>query len=456
MQERSVVMRKKSRAAHIAATLVGAAVLAEPAVAQAVTPACSSFTNPVFISGAAVAKPLVQALAKALAASGSTISIIYQNPDSCLGLNDLIQNQPSTESGISVLELGPNGTTTTSCTLDSTNPQTPDIGMSDTYASVCGVTSTAGLTEVLGPIQSMSFAVPGGPTGSNATSISAEAAYVVFGYDATNYTVPQWNQPSSIFVREPTAGAQAMIGVAIGLSSSKWANAATVATSPQEVTTGTKMASTIAGVASNQNATIGVLATENVESWNAAAPAVPLKILAYQHTGQKCGYLPSSSQNALDAINVRQGRYAIWGPLHFFAHVDNSGNLTGPHAQAVATVLNYFIATGQNPDAALFPDGESIDAGSPDGGPTVSVANKQALIAAEATPGYVVPWCAMQVERTSEIGAEASYQSPEPCGCYFESVLGATVAGHSCTTCTTNAQCSGATPTCRYGFCEVQ
>jgi hypothetical protein len=442
-------MKKRSCQAHVVAALVGASVPVSRA-AFAAGPACSSYPNPVFISGAAVAKPLVQALAKVLAADGSTISIIYQNPDSCLGLNDLIEGQASTESGISVLYLGASGTSTTACTLDPTTPQPVDIAMSDTFASTCGVTSTTGLTEVLGPIQSMVFAVPGGPSGSNATSISAEAAYVVFGWDATTYTIPQWNQPGSIFVREPTAGAQAMIGAAIGLTSSEWANAEADSTSPQEITSGTKMAQTIADVTSNQNATIGILGAENVYTWNGGSPAMPLNILAYQHTGQSCGYLPNSTATALDAINVRQGRYAIWGPLHFFAQVNGAGQPTGPHAQAVATILNYFIQTGEHPDATLFGTG---DAGASDAG--VSTADKQALIAAEATPGYVVPWCAMEVVRTSEIGAEASYQPPEPCGCFFESTLGGFVPGHTCTACDGTHPCSG-TQACRYGFCEVQ
>ncbi len=444
-------MRKRLCQAHGVAALVGVAAVAVPKAAFAVTPACSSFPNPVFISGAAVSKPLVQALAKVLAGDGSNISIIYQNPDSCLGLNDLIEGQASTESGISVLYLGANGTSTTACTLDTTTPQPVDIAMSDTFASTCGVTSTTGLTEVLGPIQSMVFAVPGGASGSNATSISAEAAYVVFGWDATTYTVAPWSQPGSIFVREPTAGAQAMIGAAIGLTSSKWANAEAGSTSPQEITTGTKMAQSIADVTSNQSATIGILGAENVYTWNGGSPTVPLNILAYQHKGQSCGYLPNSTATTLDAINVRQGRYAIWGPLHFFAQVNGAGQPTGPHAQAVATILNYFIQTGEYPDAPLF---GTVDGGASDAG-GVGAADKQALIAAEATPGYVVPWCAMQVVRTSEVGAEASYQPPEPCGCFFESTLGAFVPGHMCTACDGTHPCSG-TQVCRYGFCEVQ
>jgi len=196
---------------------------------------------------------------------------------------------------------------------------------------------------------------------------------------------------------------------------------------------------------------------------------VPLSILAYQHTGQACGYYPGSAEGTLDELNVRQGRYAIWGPIHITAHVDGSGNPTSANGSpsAVAAVLNYFIATGESPDTTpLYSIGSfAADAGADsgafgaDGGVTVGTAAKQAFIAAEAKPGFVVPWCAMEVLRTGEMGPEASYQSPEPCSCFYETtVQGAPVSGHQCPTCASDTDCTAtpSTPTCRYGFCEVQ
>ncbi len=446
-------MRKKLSAAHAIAGLLTGAVLAVPKPAAAATPACSSFTNPVFISGSSASKPVLQALAKTIAADGLNVSIIYQNPDSCLGVNDLLTAAPSTEAGISTLYLGTDGSTTTACTLDGTTPQPVDIAVSDVFPATCSTTPLPStVTEVQGPIQAMTFAVPGGTSGSSATSISAEAAYVVFGWDAGTYQVSPWSQAANIFVRAQTSGTLNMLGVAIGLAPSKWLNAATGSPSPQQKGSTGAMTTAISSVSTNQSATIGILSAEAVAAFNGATPAptTPINILAYQHTGQSCGYLPDSSATALDKINVRQGRYAVWGPLHFLANVNGSNQPTGPDATSVATVLNYFIATGKTPMGTLF------STGSPDGG--ISIADMQGLITAEAKPGYVVPWCAMQVQRSAEIGAEASYSSPEPCSCLYETTLGSPVAGHTCTPCTTSANCSGtpSTPTCRYGFCEVQ
>jgi hypothetical protein len=464
-------MRKNAFVPRGVAGLLGAAALAGAPSAHA---AACSYPNPVFISGASVAAPIIQALATAVAPLG--ISIIYTNPDSCLGLEDLIVNQTSTETGSKTVLVNPNSSTNTTCTLSAT--QTPDIAISEVYASTCGYGADAGtgsLVEVHGPVNAMVFAVPGGASGSSATSISAEAAQVVFGYDATTYIVQPWSSPTNIFVREQTSGSEAMIGVAINLPTSEWVNAATGSTSGQQKTTATALAAVVATIASNQSATIGILGSENVYSYNAGNTTSSLNILAYQQTGQSCGYFPGSTATALDEINVRQGRYAIWGPTHVYAHLDGSGNLTSPNSpsdvSAVAAVLNFFIATGPNPDAtALYSIGSlaagGVDSGTigADGGSTVSTADKEAFIAAEIKPGYVIPWCAMEVLRTGEMGPEASYQAPEPCSCFFEeTAAGGPIAGHTCTACPNgDSDCVGTsssgtpTPTCRYGYCEVQ
>ncbi len=462
-------MRKNVSVPNAVAAALGAALLTTGTGLHAATPLCSSYPNPVYVTGASVAKPLVQALATAVAPLD--VSIIYQNPDSCLGLADILANQPSTETGISTLYLNPNGTTT-ACLMNTSNPQTPDIAVSEVYAGTCGYgadAGTAGLLEVFGPINAMVFAVPGGANPSSARSISAEAAQVVFGFDATTYIVPPWSVPGDIFVREQTSGSQSMVGVAINLPPSEWLNAATGSASPQQESTSAKMTSAIAASTTNTSATIGVLGAENVYSYNATQPTVPLDILPYQQTGQSCGYLPSSTAQAYDEINVRQGRYAIWGPMHVFAHADGSGRPTSPNTpsdvSAVAAVLNYFIATGQTPDAPLYSIGSlsaGVDGGAvgADGGVTVSEADKEAFIAAEATPGYVVPWCAMEVIRTGEMGPEASYQSPEPCQCFYETTVGAALPGSNCTAraCPSGnaSSCPAGYTACRYGYCEVQ
>jgi ABC-type phosphate transport system substrate-binding protein len=428
------------------------------------TPVCDSLPNPVYISGSSASQPVLQALADTI---GTSVSIIYQNPDSCLGVNDFLGGTASTESGIATVYLNPTTGKATTCTINAT-ADIVDIAVSDVFAATCHLytTSIPALTssqvEIEGPIQAMTIAVPAASQGS--PSISAAAANVVFGGDAqtAGETVPLWNQPAAIFTRPSTSGTLNMIGAAIGLAPNLWANAAvTAGTAPanQKGSTGA-MYSAVAAATTNINTTIGILSDEAIVQRNATALALgadggtagpTAKPLFYQHTGQTCGYLPDSTTTAFDKVNVREGRYAIWGPLHFITSVDVNGQPNGVHAPAVATVLNYFIATGATPDAPLFTAG--ADAG------TINVTAKQALIDAEAKPlvGGVVPWCAMHVMRTSEVGAESSFSPAEPCGCHFEAVAtGAPVASY-CKACTTNTDCTTAGyPTCRYGYCEVQ
>ena len=427
---------------------------------QAAAATCSSLvTNPVYISGSTAVQAALQAVAKAL----PSVNIVYLNPDSCLGVADLVAGQASTEAGFTPKLLNPDGSTTC-CTLDSPTPQVNDIAVSDVFPATCGLTTLTNigpsnnltLTEVLGPAQAMDMTVP---AASNATSISGEAAYVVFGADATTYVIPQWNVPSAIFTRPQTSGTLNMTAAAIGLPSAKWANATTGSTSPQQKAGTGGIITALATAASNQNATISTVSDEGLIVYNTTPTAdagLPpqIKPIAFQKKGQKCGYYPSSKQSTFDKINVRQGRYAIWGPVHFLAPVDGSGHVVGPHAAAATFVLDYFIATGPNPTTALLSSGDA-------GAPTIADSDKKAMIEAEAKPGYVVPWCAMEVTIPSEIGQPASYQSPTPCVCDFETLVGAvsggkTLGGQTCTACTDNTSCSGSTPTCRYGFCEAR
>jgi flavin-binding protein dodecin len=246
---------------------------------------------------------------------------------------------------------------------------------------------------------------------------------------------------------------------------------------PQVEATSAAMYTAVANASSGPDAsspvdsTIGILAAQFVEQSNAGVVldgggGGTVKALAFQQKGQSCGYYPDSVASSADKLNVRQGRYAIWGPAHLVANVGADGNPNGLHAAAVAAVLNAFIATGC--EGAACPPGSNsllgasetyfgVDGGT--SGPTDAI--KQAVIDAEAAGG-VVPWCAMQVTRGNiEIGAEASYQPSEPCGCRFESqVPGATVSAY-CHACVVDGDCQAegakaSYPKCRYGFCEVQ
>ncbi len=235
-----------------------------------------------------------------------------------------------------------------------------------------------------------------------------------------------------------------MIGTAINLPGGQWANA-TNKTNTQYTASTQAMTTALTAAAAKStndtNAAIGILGAANY--------VTGLRPLAFQAKGQECGYLPDSSSTAHDKINVRQGRYAIWGPEHLIVNVDANGNPVGQNANtaAVQTVLNALVATSKAPAAA-----------SGDGG--LDDADEGTLIAAISAPATgVIPQCAMQVSRTTEIGPEMSYPPPAACSCAFEMAAGSLVAGHVCTACTAaNAAtvCTGSTLACHFGYCEAE
>jgi hypothetical protein len=68
----------------------------------------------------------------------------------------------------------------------------------------------------------------------------------------------------------------------------------------------------------------------------------------------------------------------------------------------------------------------------------------------------LVPQCAMNVTRKTEMGPIEPNSPPYHCGCYFEAnVVGGTVP-ERCKACAGPGDCPSATPACNEGFCEVR
>jgi ABC-type phosphate transport system substrate-binding protein len=432
------------RVAYAAAGLAAAAALGTSANVQAqTTPACSSFNggNVVYFAGSTAVQPVLQTLAASFAAATPAINIgvVYQSVGSCQGVGDLLT--PTLEKA-SAVYLNPDGKTTTTCTLtDAINGQAPDIAVSDVFPATCTLTNSTPpvatpFKEFLGPIQVFAMVTRKESTES---SISADAAYTVFGFGGVApYQVAPWTDATQMFIRKPTSGTINLIGTAIGLSASKWL-VGTQFDAQRQAGSGAVLSAL--QTASNVNASIGILAADFADKFrnppapaDGGAPPPGIKILAYKHTKQSCGWLPDSDSTHFDKINVRQGRYAIWGPVHIITKVDGTGTPTNAN---VATILKYFASVGPAPDA------------------TLTDAQKQKMIDAEAD-AFTVPWCAMQVQRSGEITLPTAFAPMEPCGCYYESHKASMVS--TCTPCMSDASCAAtpSTPKCRYGFCEAK
>jgi hypothetical protein len=287
-----------------------------------------------------------------------------------------------------------------------------------------------GLGDFLGPIGTVNAIVP---VDSSQNSISSEALYFLFKFGNAGGVEP-WKQ-DYIIHRNGTSAVQLQLLYAAGLldespeiafgwdSKSNGVTVTTVANGgvhPADATANPPVpAITVADI----EATIGVVSGENAE-----ANRDKVRTLAYQHVGQECAYWPDSSSTASDKLNVRTGRYYLWGALHLFAPVSGEDSvLDDIENPNVKKLVGYF--TGETTPPAELP---ILD---------VYIDN------------YNIPQCAMQVSRDEDFGAISSFQPDEPCGCYYDY----RATGRSdCEDCEEDDDCTNDSDVCRFGFCEVQ
>jgi hypothetical protein len=385
---------------------------------------CDTLPSPVYAVGGSSPLPIFAKVATALSQSATPVTLVYQSAGKggCDGVNAIVSATPTLLTGTA--NYWDATGTQQSCNLQdlgtSPNGVPADFGVSGNYAPLCtGSPLPGGVKEFLGPIQDFDFIVP---TGSQATAISAEAAYFVYGFGASpGYQVTPWTAPLEIYTRSTTATAAIIIALGIGLPIATFS--ATTASSKVSASSNSVMLSDVA--AGGLNA-LGFVSGEVADGNTSAPPGdggtgASIKVLAYQHTGQSCGWLPSSTPNVYDKINVRNGLYALWSPVHFIAAVDSTGTPSNLRAKSFIGYFTGAPPTGIDVDALTTQAGATLD-------------------------------CAMEVTRTTDMGPLEPYTPAAPCGCFFEkNATGVT----SCQACTTSATCPASATHCTKGYCEV-
>ena len=293
-----------------------------------------------------------------------------------LGLPEQADSDPTSPTGNSAVYFDSSGNQH-DCVL---GPQgaSVNVGESDIFSTTCSSDEVpgSGVTEYLGPVQAMVFAIPGA---SLQTAITVETARMVFGAGGGNGNTSPWTNPDQYYVRSSGTGTQQMIGHAIGVPASEFwgvsvGTAALVDQYLRSITDPTKA----------QQA-IGIISADWYDSDRGN-----VKALAYEAPEQECAYLPDSNAFKKDKQNVRDGHYPIWGPIHFFTASSDGGGLT-PGAEA-------FVGT-------------------------VSVPNPPQPLTDAFIASSLVPWCAMSVTRASELGPLSSYTPPVQCYCHFEAAV---------------------------------
>jgi hypothetical protein len=397
--------------------------------AQAANPACSSLgATVVYGAGGSAQQPLLTQIGTQLAQLASPVYLVYSDGGSaCVGYGALVT--PTNITGTAVYWDGTGATLT--CTLDAGGDPVTFAVMGNGPALCTSVPAPDGSVtfgQFLGPVQPVDFVVP---AQSSQQSISTAAAYYIWGFDASDaaHTVAPWSTPANIFTRSASSFVNLFVALDTGVP------AATIATKGTLVATN---ALTLSGL-SALNSTAPESGIGFVSGEVADGNRSSIKVLAYQHSGQSCGYTPDSdSTAAFDKVNVRNGQYWLWSPVHFFAAVNAQGQITDANT---AALIGYLAGTVTAP-AGIDVFGAELGA-------------------------YTVPQCAMQVWRDGDLAPLYSNAPAAPCSCEYDFATNNALKPATCTTCTSDSGCT--TGHCRnigpplntdagganVGYCEV-
>jgi hypothetical protein len=390
----------------LAALSVGVlAGVAAPNLARAVN--CSDLPGPIYGLGGSASKPFLAKVSKTLngLTGGDQQTIVFQAPGACLGIYALLEN---TKINGTASYWDTSGTEK-QCDLPLGGQEIDFANMANS-AVLCADAPNplpAEIGDFEGSVNTVNIIVP---FASSQTSISAAAAYFVFGFNSAGQASP-WLVDTAIIIRDVNSAVQQLLAEAIGLPAAKFkgvngANQNGVITKVKQ--------------AADPNTGIGIVSGEAAD-----AARNDVRTLAYQHYDQTCGYLPDSTSTAFDKINVRDGHYFLWTPQHFFAKVDpKSGEVQSP---AAAKLIGYLTGAVAIPGATSWTDLEIA--------------------------GATIPRCAMHVWREGDLGPLQSFAPEASCSCYFDKKQ---TGETTCTACEDSSTCPSSAPVCSYGYCEVQ
>jgi hypothetical protein len=370
-----------------------------------------SFPKPyIFGSGSSALSLYVGKIAQAFENQGKG-TILYQIAGSCYGSYTTVLGYPlqtvpaSTGNGTATyfdpVQSDTNGVPVQyTCVIDDPSQQA-DFGVSDVFATTClpQLKVTGGLPSNLhdffGPVQTMVLATP---AGSTQTSVSSEAAYMVWGFGKGSGVTP-WTVEAQLLQRSGSSGTQSMMSAAIGLDPFAWKGKSHKAN--QDVLT-----DILASSGATAEQTLAIMGADFVEDNRSQ-----VKALAIQDRGQSCGYYPDSSLAAHDKQNVRDGHYPVWGPSHFIVPV------TGSQQPTNATVKSFVDALSG----------------------TVALPGLDLL--QTYVQRHVVPICAMHVTRNDDGEEYAPFTPPVSCSCYFDFLAGGK-APPECVSCKVQSDCA--------------
>jgi hypothetical protein len=391
----------------------GTITAAVTAVAPPTVKCADAGPNVIYMSGTSDFGPLLKQVTPLLMAKTTPYRPVFMAGTSCGGVSSvfdptltLIKDVPGTPTKAANYAYYFDDTgTQVSCSLDPAG-NTVDIGVSNLYSTVCNANFVPSETVAgyLGPVVTFGFTVP---SLSSQTSISVEAAHIIFGLGGKNPNgsdASPWTVPTYYAIRNSGAGSTALAAQLIQVPRTAFWGVDRLSTD--------NVSTTLQGSPQPEQA-IGILSIDYADKGRHN-----LRVLYLQGQGQLTGFLPDSTPASFNKKNVRDGHYPLWGYVHFY-----TANINGaPSAAAGAFVTGFSVP---------MLDGALVDA----------------MIDAS-----LVPQCAMQVARNTEMGDFLHNPSNYQCGCHFDN---RTTGKTSCKPCTNPNDCPASAPACNYGFCET-
>jgi ABC-type phosphate transport system substrate-binding protein len=394
-------------------SLVTFAAAALPAAQASAQTSCAELPNPVVIPGTTDVKPFLARVAHKLGAAegDEQLTILYQAIGSCTAIESFVTETELQGTAVYWLEDEDGEAEELTCDLEPGT--TAHLALSDVNVETCtGVTPPSDIGEFASMVQTFGFVVPHDSTQQAITALEAEYLFT-YGGEAGKQVEP-WTDPQFVFIRNPSASTQLLIGLESGVPGTQWSANLTMDTMGSG-----GMIEQVAAQNGTGNAeqTLGILSAQRYDG-----ARDQLTMLAFEAVGQEClgAVYPDSAPTAFDKRNVRDGHYTIWGYLWAVAEVDDDGTPVSPQARQFIDFL-----TGSEPINGADPIADAALAGG-------------------------IPSCAMMVQREYDGAPLQSFQPDESCGCFYE----ATVTGEAgCDSCEEDADCSEGA--CHFGYCEA-
>ncbi len=412
-------MRITSKSRSCLSAAVAFAFVSGTAAHVLAAPCPKNLPNSIYGGGGSAVTPTLGKIAARLSTlteadnGAEPIHIFYADPSACTGY-DYLANPTKGKPTTFKYWVDGNPTFLT-CEADGTEEIT--FGHMGNTPKLCSGQQDVDAAEqptarFVWPVQSINFI-----TDYNSTqeSISAEAAYHIFGLGPANGGVAPWTEPNAVLARSATSFVHLIIAGAVGVPATNFKVPTANVVSANDITVQRVFdwQETLSG---NPEQALGYVSGSNADQGESLQRT---KSLAYRHFDQSCGYLPDSERGKRDKLNVRNGQYALWTPAWIYARVDEAGRPVNPN---VERLIGYVDGSVAAPEGANILD-EVIASGD-------------------------VPLCAMNAIRPDgDLSAIQSFAPDEPCNGYFDFK---TSGSSSLTSCESDDDCSG-TEKCR-GF----